>query len=185
MREKPERVPRRKQKRFGASDSVSMMRRTAGAALAALLFVVAPCARALDLDLEHAHYFLQSTIKTWHFHPKPDHDNHQHLLNLEVIDPSDWLAGAAYFDNSFDQATRYFYVGKRWWTDIHGVPTYFKLTGGLLHGYKGEYRDEIPFNTTGTAPVVIPAFGIRYERFGSEVILFGTAGAMVTVGYEF
>ncbi len=185
MRAKSDRWPRRRQKRFGASGSVSKTRRAGCAALVALLLVFAPAARALDLDLEHAHYFFQTTIKTWHFHPKPDHDNHQHLLNFEVIDPSDWLAGAAYFDNSFDQKTRYYYVGKRWWWDIHGVPTYIKLTGGLLNGYKGEYRDEIPFNKTGTAPVVIPAFGLRYERFGGEVILFGTAGAMVTVGYEF
>ena len=59
---------------------------------------------------------------------------------------------------------------------------YMKLTGGLLEGYKGEYRDKIPLNRFGVAPAIIPSLGARYDRVSAEVVLLGAAAAMVTVG---
>ncbi|HRL74969.1 MAG TPA: hypothetical protein PK440_00355 [Candidatus Accumulibacter phosphatis] len=51
-----------------------------------------------------------------------------------------------------------------------------------MHGYKGQYQDKIPFNGSGYAPAIVPAVGYCYQRVCSELVLFGTAGAMLTLG---
>lgn len=60
-----------------------------------------------------------------------------------------------------------------------------KLTGGLLHGYKDQYRDKIPFNSSGVAPAIVPAIGLSGKHLSSEVNFFGFAGLMVTMGALF
>ncbi len=60
-----------------------------------------------------------------------------------------------------------------------------KLTGGLLRGYKGEYRDKIPLNHLEIAPAALPSIGVQWGRFESDLIIFGTAGMMITAGVRF
>jgi hypothetical protein len=130
-------------------------------------------------------YLFQTSLYTTHFSPSPDHVNHQNLINFEYWREDRWLAGLAFFRNSFGQPSQYVYVGKQWRPFQFSENVYLKLTGGLLHGYKDQYRDKIPFNQLGVAPAILPSIGISNRRFNAELVLFGTAGLMVTAGVFF
>lgn len=146
---------------------------------------------ALSLDwpprLELDHTLVQTSLYTRHFHPDPEHTNHQKLIGLEFHTPDDWLAGGAHFQNSFAQDTFYLYVGRQFplWHFAHDTTLRAKLTAGLLHGYRGEYRDKIPFNHLETAPAALPSIGIRWKRVEGDLIVFGAAGLMITAGLRF
>lgn len=149
---------------------------------------------------------LQTSVWTRHYSPEPDHTNRQDLINLEWQAPADWrfdwqhdgtavqrmpwladvrwVAGAASFRNSFAQRSAYVYGGARY--DFYATErtrVYGKVSAGLLHGYRGEHRDKIPFNRYGTAPAILPAIGIEHRRVNLEMIPFGTAGVMLNVGF--
>lgn len=132
-------------------------------------------------------FYLQTSVATRHFSPSPDHVNNQKLVNAEwrfnsFAASGQWLAGAALFDNSFGQSSQYVYGG--WLVrPFEGLqPLYFKITAGALHGYKGVYKDKIPFNSSGVAPAILPSVGYCFNRICSELVLFGGAGMMLTLG---
>lgn len=149
---------------------------------------------------------LQTSIWTRHYEPEPDHTNNQDLINLEWQAPPDarfewqrdgaavqrmswlgdvrWLAGGAAFRNSFGQRSAYVYGGGRYdLLETGRMHFYAKVTAGLMHGYRGEYRDKIPFNRFGVAPAVLPALGVEYGRMNLEMIPFGAAGMMLNLGF--
>lgn len=130
-----------------------------------------------------ARWYLQTSYYTKHFHSDPAHNNHQHLVNLERIGADNALVGGAFFYNSFDQPTEYVYVGKLWRPFDRAPLVHFKLTGGLIHGYKQDYRDKIPYNQHGIAPAILPAIGISGKNFATEAVFFGIAGVMLTAGF--
>ncbi|MCC5902669.1 MAG: hypothetical protein JJT87_12180 [Halomonas sp.] len=137
--------------------------------------------------LELDHMLVQTSLLTRHFSPDPEHTNQQDLVSIELHNPDRWLAGAAWFKNSFDQPTWYFYAGREFplgqlTEEIH---LRAKLTGGLLRGYKDEFRDKIPFNHYEIAPAVLPSIGMQWGNFESDLIVFGTAGMMITAGWRF
>lgn len=148
---------------------------------------------------------LQTSVWTKHYSPEPDHNNNQDLINLEWQAPEsvrfdwqqdgaavqrmpwlgdvNWVLGGAHFRNSFSQRSTYLYGGARYDFYASGnTRMYAKVTAGLLHGYRGEYRDKIPFNRFGVAPAILPAVGLEYRRLNVEMIPFGTAGVMFNVG---
>lgn len=135
---------------------------------------------AMAAEPEEAFWYLQTSLYTVHYSPEPDHNNHQRLIGIERHLPNSSLWGAATFKHSFDERANYVYYGRRF--ALGESAFYAKLTGGLLEGYKGEYRDKIPLNRFGVAPAIIPSVGASYERFSGEVVLLGAAAAMVTVG---
>ncbi|KAA0009834.1 hypothetical protein F0A17_20245 [Billgrantia pellis] len=137
------------------------------------------------LELDHA--LLQTSLYTRHFDPEPDHNNRQELIGLELHNPQHWLMGGARFLNSFHQEAIYLYAGREFplWEPHGHVTVRAKLTAGLLHGYRGEYQDNIPFNRHGTAPAALPSLGLQWGRFETDLIVFGTAGAMVMGGIRF
>ena len=62
-------------------------------------------------------------------------------------------------------------------------PFYVKLTTGPLHGYSGEFRDNVPFNSSGVAPAIIPGVGYCVvKRYCREFILLGANAALFTIG---
>lgn len=134
---------------------------------------------------EDAQWLLQTSLYTKHFHSNPEHNDKQKLLGLEYQRADRWLVGASVFDNSFHQPSQYVYFGKLF-RPLESAPLlHVKLTGGLLHGYKNEYRDKIPLNAHGVAPVIIPAIGLSGKHVSGEINFFGTAGVMVTMGVLF
>ena len=130
------------------------------------------------------HWSLSFSLYTKHFDPDPDHVNDQNLVGLEAQFSNRWLAGAAVFDNSFGQNSQFLYVGK-YWPIAGSEHFYFKLMGGLLHGYKEPYEDKIPLNGLGIAPGIVPAVGVRYRWLFGEINLGGLAVVTVTGGFRF
>lgn len=129
----------------------------------------------------------RTSVYTVHYNPKPEHNNHQKLINVEYIRPDDWLVGLAVFHNSFGQPTQYVYLGKDWtlWQPHPDWRLRGTLTAGLIHGYKDEYKDKIPFNNLGIAPAILPTLGLQYKNVFIEAHLFATAGVMTTVGFTY
>ena len=127
-------------------------------------------------------FYLETSLYTTHFHYDPAHDDHQHLILGEWNITEQWLVGASVFDNSFGQASQYVYGGYRFRPFKTLQPFYFKVSAGLVHGYTGQYQHKIPLNSSGIAPVIVPSVGYCLNRFCSELVIFGTAGALVTFG---
>lgn len=125
-----------------------------------------------------------TSVYTKHFDPDPDHVNNQKMLGFEMRMTNKWILGFAAFDNSFGQNSQYLYAGYQWQL-FQSRYWYFKLTGGLLHGYKEPYEDKIPLNGLGIAPAILPSLGFRYKYFVSEFHLAGLAAATITVGITF
>ena len=146
------------------------------------LWVVSPGQAAVfeDGDL----LMVQVAPGVIHFDSDPQHADYSWLVGLEWQSSSRWLVGAAYFNNSFDQKSQYLYFGKSWPLDFISPRVYFKLTGGLLLGYKEPYEDKIPINKDGVGLGALPALGYKYGDFNVQVNLLGTAGLMFTVGYD-
>ena len=128
---------------------------------------------------------LQASVYTRHFNPKPEHVNRQNGIVLEYNRAGGWLVGGSVFKNSFGQSSQYLYVGKKFVLSQVSRHLYGKLTGGLLHGYKGEHEDNVPYNNYGVAPIILPSLGLQFGRFTTELVVFGTAGTTVTVGWHF
>lgn len=173
---------------------MSLFRKKAAHALATLGISLVLAAPAMAEEgsiwppvLQLDHLLIQTSLYTKHFSSNPAHTNNQNLVSLELHNPQRWLAGTAWFKNSFDQPSWYWYVGREFpfWQPTEEVTVRAKLTGGLLKGYKGEYRDKIPFNQNEIAPALLPSVGVQWHRFESDLILFGTAGMMVTAGFRF
>ena len=127
-------------------------------------------------------FYLATSVYTKHFHYDAAHDNHQDLIQGEWNITEKWLAGVSLFENSFGQETQYAYGGYRFRPLDELQPLFIKVTAGLVHGYRGQYQDKIPFNKSGIAPVIIPSVGYCVVRVCSEVVFFGAAGAMFTIG---
>ena len=125
-------------------------------------------------------WYAQTSVWTTHFDPQPDHNNNQELIGLERHRGDSYLWGGATFRHSFGERAWYGYAGKRF--EFEGTPFNAKLTGGLLYGYRGEYRDKIPLNRFGVAPAVIPSVGVSYRRVGADVVFLGAAAAMINIG---
>jgi hypothetical protein len=129
-------------------------------------------------------FYLQAGTYT-HYSSSDEHKGPNVLVSLEAKKTNDWLYGLALFDNSFGQFSQYLYAGKQW--QLHGAFEHFhtKLTAGLIHGYRGEYKDKIPLNNLGTAPAIIPSIGYDYGEYGADIIMLGNSGLLFTVGKHF
>ncbi|KAB0512800.1 hypothetical protein SAMN04490189_2697 [Pseudomonas koreensis] len=152
--------------------------------LAALLMIQTGHALAEDdAEKDQGFWYAQTSVYTRHYSPDPEHNNHQDLIGIERNQASGWVFGGATFRNSFRQRSNYAYVGKRY--DSSEYPVYLKVTGGLLQGYRGDYKDKIPLNRYGVAPVIIPSVGTHYGPLAAELVFLGANAAMVTSGVRF
>ena len=129
-------------------------------------------------------WVIQTSIYTKHFDPDPEHVEDQNLLGIEAWMENGWIVGGIFFDNSFGQQSEYLYAGYKW-ALFHSRYWHFKLTGGLLYGYKEPYEDKIPLNGLGVAPAILPSLGFRYKFFVAEASLLGNAGLNITAGISF
>jgi len=132
-------------------------------------------------------FYFQTSVATVHFSSDPDHDNTQDLIYGEWRLPyywlgGQWLVGASFFDNSFGQSSQFVFGGLLWRPVEKAPEFYIKVAAGVIHGYTGEFQNKIPFNSSGYAPGIVPGIGYCYNRFCGEMILFGTAGILWTVG---
>jgi hypothetical protein len=126
--------------------------------------------------------YLQTSLNNTHFNYDPAHVKYPKLVYGEYHLSDQWLVGAAAFDNSFGQASQAVFGGWRYRPLPELQPLYLKVVGGIVHGYRGQYRDKIPFNHSGFAPAIIPSVGYCISRVCSEVVVIGGAGLLLTVG---
>jgi hypothetical protein len=149
-----------------------------------------PCPSALKADdtpdTPHAkpwQLMLSPYAEHWHYNPE---HRPVRLIGLEHQDISGRFCGLAFFTNSFGQPSLYGFVGQRW-TGVLGNPDlFFKLSGGLIYGYKGAYQDKIPFNNYGIAPAIIPSLGYHFSGdHAVQASLLGTAGFLLAYSHDF
>lgn len=146
------------------------------------LYLLMAAGKASAVEIKEWRF--QTSVYTYHWSFDPEHVSNSKLLNLEFETTKKWIYGFAWFDNSFGQPSQYLYAGYSWklfdknWA-------YFKLTGGLLHGYKEPYDNKIPLNSLGVAPAIVPTFGLKYKRVFGEIQILGTAALTATVGFGF
>ena len=114
-----------------------------------------------------------------------DYTGNRLFVSAELIRSDQWLYGLALFNNSFDQFSQYLYGGYQFEFEDTFKNFHAKVTVGIIHGYKDEFQDKIPYNSSGYAPAIIPSVGWKKDKLGVDVILLGTAGLLFTVGYDF
>jgi hypothetical protein len=114
---------------------------------------------------------------THHFNPKPTHRK-VYLVGLEREHANAKLDGIVFFTNSFGQPSVYVYPWGGVYRSIFGVNKLaFKWTGGLIYGYRGEFKDEVA-NLGGFAPVIIPALSYTFKPgWSAQVNMLGKAAA--------
>jgi hypothetical protein len=141
-----------------------------------------PPAPPVDEPWRTDRFYLETSVYTHHWTYDPAHDDHQDLILGEWNITPSWLVGASYFKNSFGQPTEYVYGGYRFRPFESAQPLYIKVSAGLVYGYKYPYKDKIPFNSSGIAPVIIPSVGYCINRFCGEAVIVGTASIILTLG---
>lgn len=142
------------------------------------------CHAALGAD-DGDRVMMQFAPDAIHYNKSPDHTKYSWLVGVEYLWTNHWLAGFSYFNNSFNQKSQYIYGGYSW--PLSSDPSrywYFKLSGGVILGYRKPYENKIPFNHNGVAPGAAPSLGYQYDRFNVQLNVLGTAGLMFTVGYD-
>ena len=166
-----------------------------GAALATCLALpgFAPARASAQLLAEGDQFRVTYGPWAYHFSNSPEHVRFNHLLGGELL-TTRWrflgadraMVGFAAFDNSFGQFSKYLWFGQEWdWTRFAGGDVFVNVTGGLLKGYRGEYRDKIPFNSSGIAPVILPSLGVRWGRFSLQATVLGTNGFLIGGSWVF
>lgn len=130
---------------------------------------------------------------SYHFSRSDEHVRFNHLVGVDLLSRRWTVFGAARsqvgfaaFDNSFGQFSQYLYAGQEWdWTRIGSADVVLGLTAGVLHGYRDQYRDKIPFNRYGVAPAIIPSIGLRWGRFAVTANVLGANGFLFAASWIF
>ncbi len=122
---------------------------------------------------------------THHWSHNPDH-RPVFLVALDRHLSGGGFCGLALFSNSFGQESAYLYVGQQW-DGLFGHPQLFtKLSGGLIYGYRDQFKDKVPYNKYGVSPVIIPSLGYAITpKDSAQVYLLGTAGLLFAYGHSF
>ncbi len=119
-----------------------------------------------------------------HFTSSDDYSGAPIFSSIRVQRSDNWQYGLALFNNSFGQFSQYLFGGYRW--KLKGSMQNFHIiaTAGILHGYKDEFEDKVPFNYNGWSPGVSVGFGYKKGKLGADITTIGTAGLMFTIGYD-
>ena len=140
------------------------------------------CAATTPEPVADASWELVVAPFTHHWHKDAEH-RHVVLLGLERTAADGSTVGGALFSNSFGQVSAYAYYGHEWDELLGTGSLYFKLSGGIIYGYRGRFKDKVPFNVGGFSPAIIPALGWRLTpRDAIQAAVLGKAG--VTFSYD-
>jgi len=120
-----------------------------------------------------------------HYTSSDDYSGAPIFSSLKVQRSDNWQYGLALFNNSFGQFSQYLFGGYRW--KLGGKLQNFHITGtaGILHGYKDEFEDKVPYNKNGWSPGVSLGIGYKKGKLGADLTTIGTAGLLFTIGYDF
>jgi hypothetical protein len=108
------------------------------------------------------------------------------MVGVERERSDGMLLGAVYFSNSFGQPSGFVYGGQRLY-DFSPYPQLFaQWTAGVLYGYRGEFKDKVPFNYGGFSPGVVLALGWQFTpRYSVQANVLGNSALMVQFAFDF
>ncbi len=134
-------------------------------------------AKPVDIKEASPRLSLSLGSYTHHFNPKPTHRS-VYLVGVGREYASGKLDGIVFFTNSFGQPSVYLYPWGGVYKSILGVDKLeFKWTGGLIYGYRGEFKNEVA-NVGGLAPVIIVGLNYRFKPgWSAQVNMLGKAAA--------
>ena len=123
---------------------------------------------------------------THHWTPSEEHKPVR-AVSISRLLPNARFCGFSLFTNSFGQPSAYAFTGKYWPQPFESMPdVYLSVSGGIMYGYVGRFKNKVPLNVGGFSPVVIPAVGYRLgTRSAIEVQLLGTAAVMFGVTWRY
>jgi hypothetical protein len=140
---------------------------------------VPPGEPAATAPLSAGIWRLMASPYSLHYSHDPEH-RPVYMVGLERQLPSGTIWGGTYFSNSFGQPSAYVYGGKRLshWSAYDQL--FAQWTVGLLYGYKGEYKDKVPFNHGGFSPGAVLAVGwqftpmvaLQFNVLGNSALMF-------------
>lgn len=120
---------------------------------------------------------------TLHFEPSPDH-RRVNVIGVQELQPSGSIRGGAVFSNSFGQPSAYGFIGQRYGEPMGWRNTYVEWTAGIMYGYVGDHKHDVPMNVLGFAPALVPTFGYQIDRFAAlQVSMLGFAALMVRLTF--
>ncbi len=126
-------------------------------------------------------YWAFASPYTYHWSDENASD-HKPVFALSISRqlPNERFCGFSLFRNSFGQPSAYAFTGWYWPSLLTSHPeVYGTVSAGVIYGYVGEFKDKVPLNVGGFAPVVIPTVGYRLTpRLALEVQILGTAAVM-------
>lgn len=139
-----------------------------------------------DAEPTRPRYELFYSPYTHHWTYSPEHRT-VHALSLSRRLENGRFCGFSLFSNSFGQPSAYAFVGKEWDGLLPSVPQLrLGVSAGVIYGYVGQYKDKVPLNVGGFAPVVIPSISWRLtDQAALQVQLLGTAAVMVGGTWRF
>ncbi len=120
----------------------------------------------------------------FHFTYDEDHTDAPWFVGVEIDRSDQWLYGLSLFNNSFGQFSQYIYGGYKFKFKNKFENFHAKISAGIIHGYKDEYQDKIPFNNSGFAPAIVPGLGWKKDKLGIDAYLLGNSGLLFTIGYD-
>jgi hypothetical protein len=124
-----------------------------------------------------------------HTHHWTYSEEHKQVIALSVsrILPNERFCGFSLFTNSFGQPSAYAFTGWYWPNPIASMPNvYATVSGGIVYGYVGRFKNKVPLNVGGFSPVIIPAVGYRLTpRVAVEMQVLGTAALMFGVTWRY
>ncbi|HET7793563.1 MAG TPA: hypothetical protein VFL64_09265 [Rhizobacter sp.] len=128
---------------------------------------------------------LMASPYSFHYSQDPEH-RPVWMVGLEHQFSTGYLWGATYFSNSFGQPSGFVYGGQR----LSNWSVYDQLfaqwTAGILYGYKGEYKDKVPFNHGGFSPGVVLAVGWQFTpMYSAQLNVLGNSALMFQVSVDF
>ncbi len=110
-----------------------------------------------------------------------------HTVSVKRLLPNNRFCGVSLFTNSFGQPSVYAFTGRYWPNPIDSMPNvHFSLSGGIMYGYVGRYKNKVPLNVGGFSPVIIPAVGYRLNaRTAIEMQILGNAAVMFGINWRY
>lgn len=131
-------------------------------------------------------YELFASPYTFHWSQSEEHKA-VGAITLSRLLPNERFCGFSLFRNSFGQPSAYAFTGWSWPTLFESQPNiYGTVSAGIIYGYVGEYKNKVPLNVGGFAPVIIPAVGYRLSpKAAVELQILGTAAVMFGATWRF
>ena len=137
-----------------------------------------------ELWTDAAHWRAVVAPYTRHFRYSAEH-REVYAVALERQRDDDWLAGFSLFRNSFGQPSAYGYLGRRFYGMFDEPQLFAQVSGGVLYGYRGPFKNKVALNFHGFAPGALVSMGWRTRSgFSTTVHLLGDAAVMLQFAYE-